>query len=244
MIVSNDGARRGRLVGVEEFAGALDGDGDVRLMSGNGAQRLRWTGRVLAVDDLRRHLNGHRELLLSPRTVVTPLAADELRARGVASSRTASADASRRRLRWGYRPGPAAPAGRRAPSGAGARGRRAASRWRPCGRAACRWAQAVAECVARGECCGGVVFCDDPGLVCCVANKVPGLRAVAVATVGQAARATLTLGANLLAVEMPGRTFFEMRQILRTLCCDGAPALSRRRGLYLAGAGRPCASLR
>ena len=65
---------------------------------------------------------------------------------------------------------------------------------------------------------GGVVFCDDPGLVCCVANKVPGLRAVAVTTVAQAARATLTLGANLLAVEMPGRTFFEMRQILRCLC--------------------------
>jgi hypothetical protein len=82
----------------------------------------------------------------------------------------------------------------------------------------CRWARAVAHCVASGECTGGVVFCEDPGLVCCVANKVPGLRAVAVTTVAQAARATLGLGANLLAVEMPGRTFFELRQIFRTLC--------------------------
>jgi hypothetical protein len=82
----------------------------------------------------------------------------------------------------------------------------------------CRWARQVAECVGRGECAGGVLFCADPGLVCCVANKVPGLRAVAVTTVGQAARATLTLAANLLVVEMPGRTFFEVRQILRTLC--------------------------
>jgi hypothetical protein len=82
----------------------------------------------------------------------------------------------------------------------------------------CRWARAVAECVATGECAGGVLFCADPGLVCCVANKVPGLRAVAVTTVDQAARATLTLAANLLVVEMPGRTFFEVRQILRTLC--------------------------
>jgi ribose 5-phosphate isomerase RpiB len=82
----------------------------------------------------------------------------------------------------------------------------------------CRWAKAVAECVANGECAGGVLFCEDPGLVCCVANKVPGLRAVAVTTVGQAARATLTLAANLLVVEMPGRTFFEVRQILKTLC--------------------------
>lgn len=86
------------------------------------------------------------------------------------------------------------------------------------------WAKAVAQCVADGTCCGGVVFCDDPGLVCCVANKVTGLRAVPVATVAQAARATLTLGANLLAVEMPGRTFFEVRQIFRILCCGDGPA--------------------
>jgi Ribose/Galactose Isomerase len=85
------------------------------------------------------------------------------------------------------------------------------------------WAKAVAQCVADGTCCGGVVFCDDPGLVCCVANKVTGLRAVPVVTVAQAARATLTLGANLLAVEMPGRTFFEMRQVIRILCCGDGP---------------------
>jgi ribose 5-phosphate isomerase RpiB len=82
----------------------------------------------------------------------------------------------------------------------------------------CRWSQAIAKCVSAGECRGGVVFCEDPGLVCCVANKVPGVRAAGVTTVCQAARATLALGANLLAVEMPGRTYFEVRQILRTLC--------------------------
>jgi ribose 5-phosphate isomerase RpiB len=92
-----------------------------------------------------------------------------------------------------------------------------------CDGESCRWAKAVAECVARGECQGGVIFCQDPGLVCCVANKVVGLRAVMAVTVGQAARATLTLGANLLAVEMPGRTFFEVRQILRTLCTTERP---------------------
>ncbi len=97
----------------------------------------------------------------------------------------------------------------------------------------CRWARAVAQCLARGECAGGVIFCTDTGLVCCVANKVPGLRAAAVTTVAQAARATQALGANLLAVEMPGRTFFEIRQILRTLfaatpvCPDGVACTLR-----------------
>src|SRR5207244_4866701 len=89
---------------------------------------------------------------------------------------------------------------------------------------ACRWARAIAECVARAECRGGVFFCQDPGLVCCVANKVRGLRAVPVVTVLQAARATLTLGANLVAVEVPGRTFVAAREILRTLCLAGDPA--------------------
>jgi hypothetical protein len=101
------------------------------------------------------------------------------------------------------------------------------------GDACCLWARAVAECLARGECAGGVLFCDDPGLVACVANKVPGLRAVGVTTVAQAARATLSLSANLLVVEMPGRTFFEVRQILRTLfagaghCPDGVACTLR-----------------
>jgi hypothetical protein len=87
----------------------------------------------------------------------------------------------------------------------------------------CDWAKAIAECVARGDCCGGVVFCQDTNLICCVANKLSGLRAAAVVTVAQAARAALTLGANLLAVEMPGRTFFEVRQILRNLCWPACP---------------------
>jgi hypothetical protein len=89
------------------------------------------------------------------------------------------------------------------------------------GDACCHWARTIAECLARGECQGGVLFCADPGLVACIANKVPGLRAVSVTTVSQAVRATMTLAANLLVVEMPGRTFFEIRQILRTLVTNG-----------------------
>ena len=40
-------------------------------------------------------------------------------------------------------------------------------------------------------------------------------------TVTQAARALEQLGANLLVVEMAGRTYFECKEILR-LCGDGA----------------------
>jgi hypothetical protein len=200
-------------------------------MNGNGQPRdappadhvLRWSGRVVAAEDLRRALNGHRELLVSPQAVITPLASEQLRERGVQIRRQPAVEQAAPRAAWGYsqdRPHPMVTSAVQAL-------RREGLSWKelpPADAGAdCQWARALAECIARGE-CGGVVFCQDPGLVCCVANKVAGLRAVAVCSVAQASRALLTLGPNLVAVEMPGRTFFEIRQILRVLCTAAAPA--------------------
>jgi hypothetical protein len=183
---------------------------------------LHWRGRVLASTDLARSLNGQRELVLSPRTIITPLAAEELRSRGVTIRHQDAEEQPPSVCPWGYAqdwPHPLVSSALQSLQREGLSlrelpGKEGGSPW--------VWARAVAECVARGECRGGVVFCQDPGLVCCVANKVAGLRAAAVATIAQAARATLTLGPNLLALEMPGRTFFEIRQIIRTLCCPAA----------------------
>jgi ribose 5-phosphate isomerase RpiB len=192
---------------------------------------LTWPHRVLSAADLSKNLNGHREVVLAPEAVVTPLASEELRGRGITVSRqpvgkTVAGPA------WGYgqdRPHPLVQSAVQTLAREGL-----AVRELPCiGQdLPCRWAKVVAGCLVRGECAGGVLFCEDPGLVSCVANKVAGLRAVPVVTVGQAARATLTLAANLLVVEMPGRTFFEIRQILRTLfrtsvCPDGVACTLR-----------------
>ena len=94
----------------------------------------------------------------------------------------------------------------------------------------CDWVRRLTDCLARGECRGAVLFCDDAGLACCVANKVPGVRAAAVASVAQAERAVAGLGANVVAVEQAGRTFFEFKQILRLCCGNGVccpPELAR-----------------
>jgi hypothetical protein len=90
-----------------------------------------------------------------------------------------------------------------------------------CDGEACGWVRQVAECLRSGRCRTAVLFCRDACLACCVANKVPGVRAAAVWTVVQAARALEQLGANLLVVEMADRTYFECKELLR-LCCDGA----------------------
>lgn len=197
-------------------------------MSGNGHRPtqndghavLHWAGKVLTADDLRTRLNGHRELWISRGTVVTPLAADDLRARGVTIVRREPVAEEKRTSKavWGI--------AQDRPNGIVQSAVQAAKRdglpvgdlhlaGEPCSAA---WAKALAECVARGDCQGCVVFCEDAGLLCCVANKLAGLRAASVNNVAQAARAVLTVGANLVAVESFGRTFFELRQILRTVC--------------------------
>ena len=200
----------------------MDGNGQPRNPSADAAV-LRWPGRVLAAADLRRSLNGHREVVLTDRAIITPLALEELRTNGVAVKRQALETQPQPPAVWAFaqeRPHPGVQSAVEAVQreGLSLKELGAAGESSPC-----RWARAVAECVARGECQGGVVFCQDPGLVCCVANKVAGLRAASVVSVAQAARAALTLGANLLAVEMPGRTFFEVRQILRTVGSAGGP---------------------
>ena len=188
-------------------------------MNQNG-RALHWTARVLGAEDVRRRLDGHRILLLAPGTVVTPLAAEELRAKGVQVDRETGA-----KERTGGSVGYAAD--RCYPpvlAGIGSTLRDGLNLRELCSGdtdSVCGWSRVLAGYVARGECSRALVFCEDPGLVSCVANKLAGLRAAMATTIGQAARATLTLGANLLAVEMPGRTYFEVRQILKMMCSAG-----------------------
>ena len=117
VILSNDGAGARRNGRIENVARAVDGAGGLRSMNSNGPYQngsngavLNWPGRVLTADDLRRHLNGRRELMLSSRTVVTPLAAEQIRINGLHVTR--EPDRSQSSVagpnRWGYRPGRAA----------------------------------------------------------------------------------------------------------------------------------------
>jgi hypothetical protein len=204
-----------------------------RNASADGAV-LRWNGRVVTAEDLRQSLNGQRELVLSPRAVITPMAADHLRANGIRITRedeTAKPGTQDARLgtaTWGYaqeRPEPLVGSVVQSLKRDGVDLKELSVPPRPARGSqsseidiACGLARQVAECVVRGECLGAVVFCQDPGLVCCVANKVKGVRAVPATSVPQSSRAAKALGANFLAVAISGRTFFELRQTLRALC--------------------------
>jgi hypothetical protein len=183
----------------------------------NSTMVLCWPKRLLSADDLRGHLTSQRELLLLPSTVITPLAADELKAKGV-------------RIRWHVPAAQdAAPPKQRT--------------W-CCAQEKCdamvsaaikaverdgivltpldisgapgSWARNAAETI-RASHLGGIVFCGDPASACCVANKIPGMRAATVVNTAQVVCANKNLGANFFAVEAPGRTFFEVRQMLKAM---------------------------
>ena len=194
-------------------------------MTGNGDTTdavLSWPKKVLSADDLRHHLTSQREIALRPRAIITPLAADELKARGVRIRwEDAKPQANTPAGRWGYaqeRPDAAVDAAIKALERDGI----ALVALDVAAKTPLAWAQTMAELVARTEDLGGVAFSSDPGLVCCVANKLAGVRAASVATPAQAERARKTIAANLFAIESAGRTFFEIRQIVRAIA-GGSP---------------------
>jgi len=190
----------------------------------HGGEILRWPGRVVSADELRRSLNGHRELLLPERAVITPSAAELLDAAGIRVTRESAEARPPSSGHWGLAQERTLANVSSAVGSLEREGVRFTSLPGPGSSSPCAWAQTVAERVSRGECKAAVLFCDDGGLMCCVANKLPGLRAVVGASTLDAGRASATLGANLVAVSPTGRTFFELRQILRIVCQAGSPA--------------------
>src|SRR5262249_46416225 len=202
----------------EKLARPLVRVGIVRSMTERGPQTdvLRWTACVLSAADLRQHLNGHREVLLSGKTIVTPSAVDELKAKGVGLSRlTENQVVGSPSGKWFCVQEKCDPVVDAAVNALRREGVKLSALQAVASNAA-TWAREVARQLSSGEHVGGVAFCADAALVCCVANKVKGIRAAVVASAAPTPNPFSTIGANLLAVEMPGRTLFEVRQILRT----------------------------
>lgn len=166
---------------------------------------------MLALADLKKLAAGLAEVVVGPKVVLTPCAREELQRLGIVLVR--------RELRmeegsWGLaqdRRHALVEAAVAALAREGKKGRLLEVSGILGGVALGR---AVGEKVAQGMVKSAVLFCQEPEAAACAANKLPGLRAAAVCGVPQAKRAQATLGANFLAVEMPGRTYFEIRAVL------------------------------
>jgi ribose 5-phosphate isomerase RpiB len=210
----------------------MNRNGQDRQASGTDGA-LRWSGRVVTADGLRQSLNGERELVVSPRTVITPLAADHLKANGVRVVReeeVAKPPAGHKEKSnggWGYvleRPFPLAGNVVQSLERAGVNLQELSIPRQSegeCKTLACSLARHAAQAVSRGDSLGAIVFCLDPLLICCVANKVKGIRAAALASVAQAKQVVKGMGVNFVALEIGKKTFFELRQMLLSVC--GSP---------------------
>ncbi len=178
--------------------------------------------RVVTAEDVYEALNGNRVFTISANTIVTPLAKDRIKELGL-QVRIATGKLKGIGALWafsqewenGYVQGAINVLSREGiefqeiPRGSKDTG---------------NWAKELGTTITAGQCKGAAVFCREPGIFCCVANKIPGIRGVAIASVLQAAKATFELGANLIAVEIPGRTYYEIRSILNLVatgdsCC-------------------------
>ena len=177
---------------------------------------LCWPKNVLSADDLRRHLTSQRELLLLPKTVVTPLAADELKAKGVRIA-WQSAKVQEQNSSWCW-----------SAEKPDATVRSAVQALERDG-VILTWvegaARTMAQTVVRDE-LRGILFAVDGSVTCCLTNKVAGVRALVASNAMQVKRVKKALGPNLFVVETADRTFFELRQLLRAITTgdDACPA--------------------
>jgi len=178
----------------------------------------RYDGRILAAEHLPRRLTGVTRVVVRPGTIVTQLAREDLSQRGITIGQES----------------PAAPAAATAAPGSGiwvgsdrdypvlslalslaggTTGETHSGDSAALAAEAGRWRRDNPDGAV-------VIFTAKPELAAWEAGKASGSPAAAVCGVPQASRAMATLGKPILAVEMPGRTAYEIRQILRLA---GAP---------------------
>lgn len=171
-------------------------------------------GRVLAAEHLPRRLTGVSRVVVRPGTIVTTLAREDLAQRGISighdSPKTSPAGpgASTGQLWIGKdRDYPFLGLGLRM-AGNSPESTSAQSDPVMLAAEAARWRQENAAGAS-------VIFTCLPEMVAYEAGRLSGIPSAAVSAVHQAVRALATMQRPILAVEMPGRTPFEIRQILR-----------------------------
>jgi hypothetical protein len=176
-----------------------------------------FAGRLLAVRHVELIAPGQHEVCVAPGTVVTPLARDLLKQRGIALRQVAAAEGERASSRgdWGFA------IDESAASGTVAALRRALCEemWfelEATSGGAARW---VAEVAHRGA----LLLTAEASVAVWQACQVAGVRASDASDPDAVARAVRHLGVNLLVVEPLGKSISWIRRLGATFRSAGAP---------------------
>jgi hypothetical protein len=176
-----------------------------------------FAGRLLALRHVELIAPGQHEVCISPGTVVTPLARELLKQRGIALRQAAAAERERALCNgeWGFA------IEETAASGAVAALRRALCEemWfelEATSAGAARW---VAEAAHRGA----LLLTAEASVAVWQACQVAGIRAAAASDPDAVARAVRHLGVNLLVVEPLGKSISWIRRLGATFRSAGAP---------------------
>jgi len=169
-----------------------------------------WPGTVLALNDLQRLGPNLRELIVADKVVLTPCAREEIKRLGVSLVRKEA----KKETSIGYGSDGLYPQIATVMLALGREGFTLKALQMQQDIGSMLLGKTAGEIVSRGEMKSAVLFCREPEAAACAANKLVGIRAAAVNNMMQAKRVTQALGANLMVVEMPGRTYFEIRQVI------------------------------
>lgn len=186
-------------------------------------------GRLLSLRQVETLPERARKVWIAPGTVVTPLAADVLKRRGIAVVWISRSEVARAGAvgEWGFTI--------ETESGVVEVFRRAlldrGEDWREVGPSldgAARW---VAQVQGRGA----VVLTDEASVAVYRGCQVPGVRAATAEEPGAVARAVRALGVNLLVIEPAGKSISLLNQIGATFRRAGAPTAPGRVGVVSGG---------
>lgn len=177
-------------------------------------------GSALVLDEavltealLEDRLNGHREIVVGKRTILTPTARDFLRKRDVVVSRRSPAD----RSKSGSSMLPLAIVCSKSATATSAVGASNCSRvehdcWRDATRAAVDHVRSTKS--------GAIVLTEKDAAVGCLANRNAHVRAAVVDDAHGVRSAREMIGPNVLVVDPTGKSFVTLREILREFSAE------------------------
>lgn len=173
---------------------------------------------VLTEDSLADRVNGHAEIIIGRRTVLTPTARDFLRSRSITFTRLGESPDGGAPASTGDRLAIVASESEAVHSAVTAVG------WShdetDCWKVA---TERAVDAVTSGA-SGVVVFSEQDAAVGCIANRNPAIRAAIVDDAHGVRAAREMIGPNVLVVDPTGKTFVTLREILREFAAGSTSA--------------------